>query len=374
MCRARLAVTAADAGPVEVREGLERHLRPDDIPARRESDGMVHTTRGRSLVLLVCLGVLALLMLLSLMVGAKQIPLATVVDAVFAYDASLEDHLVIRTLRLPRTVLAVLAGMAFGLGGAVIQGLSRNPLADPGLLGVNQGAAAATVVAISFFGLGSLSQYIWFSFAGAAITSVIVYWVASLGREGATPVKITLAGAALTVFLGSVTSAIVLTDAHLLLALRRWTVGSLVGRPLELIAEMAPFMVVGVVIALMCGPALNALALGDDMARGLGQRVGLARAVSALSVVIMVGAATAVAGPVGFVGLVIPHVARAFIGPDYRWILAYTLVLSPAFLLLCDIVGRVVMRPAELQAGFVTIAIGGPFFVWLVRQRDLAEL
>ena len=174
--------------------------------------------------------------------------------------------------------------------------------------------------------------------------------------------------------MGSITSALVITDIDLQNQLRFWAVGSLAGRPLEVGAQMAPFIVVGAAIALMCGPALNALALGDDMARGLGQRVGLARAASALAVVLLCGAATAAAGPIAFVGLVVPHVARLITGPDYRWLLPSSMVLAPALVLFADIVGRVVIRPAELQAGIVTVAIGAPFFVWLVRRRTMAEL
>ena len=280
----------------------------------------------------------------------------------------------VTTLRVPRTVLGLMVGVALGLGGAVMQGVARNPLADPGILGVNAGAALFVVCAIAFLGVGSLSGYVWFGFAGAALASVAVYAVGSLGREGATPVKLALAGAALTTFMGSITSALVLSDIELQNELRFWAVGSVAGRSADIALQMLPFVLVGAVIALVCGPALNALALGDDMARGLGQRVGRARACSALAVVVLCGAATAAAGPIGFVGLIVPHVARMLTGPDYRWILPYSMVLAPGLVLLADIVGRVVMRPGELQAGIVTVAIGAPFFIWLVRRRDLAEL
>jgi iron complex transport system permease protein len=183
-----------------------------------------------------------------------------------------------------------------------------------------------------------------------------------------------LAGAAVTTFLGSVTSAILLLDISTANQMRFWAVGSLAGRTPEIAADVAPFIVAGTLLALACGPAVNALALGDDMARALGQRVGRARFVGAIAVVVLCGAATAVAGPIGFVGLVIPHVARMLTGPDYRWVLPYSMVMSPCFLLGSDILGRIVVRPAELQVGIVTAAVGAPFFVWLVRRRNLAEL
>jgi len=248
------------------------------------------------------------------------------------------------------------------------------PLADPGILGVNAGASLFVVVAIYTFGIGSLLGYVWFAFAGAAITSVVVYSLGSLGREGATPVKLALAGAAITAFLGSITTAILLIDVATLDQFRFWAVGSLSGRDGSIAAQLAPFIAVGTVMALASGRVLNAMALGDDVARSLGQRVGLARLVAAASVVLLVGAATAAAGPIGFVGLTVPHAARAVTGPDYRWVLAYSAVFAPILLLGSDIIGRVVARPAELQVGIVTALVGSPFFVALVRRRKLAEL
>jgi len=328
----------------------------------------------RALGLILATAILGALVLLSIALGSKPIAIGTVLDAFTAYDASLDDHIIIRDLRLPRTEVGILIGVALGLSGAVMQGVARNPLADPGILGVNAGAALFVVIAIFVFGVTSLLGYVWFSFAGAAAAAVAVYAIGSLGREGATPIKLSLAGVAISVLLGSVTSAILLIDIATLDAFRFWAVGSLAGRTTEIATQMAPFIIAGSLLALVCAPALNALALGDDMAKGLGQRVGRARAVSALAVVVLCGAATAAAGPIGFVGLVVPHVARMITGPDYRWILPYSMVLAPILLLGSDILGRIVLRPGELQVGIVTAAIGAPFFVWLVRRRNLAEL
>jgi iron complex transport system permease protein len=290
------------------------------------------------------------------------------------FDRSTYDHLIVRDLRLPRTEVGVLAGVALGLSGAVMQGVARNPLADPGILGVNAGAALMVVLAIYALGITNLFGYVWFAFAGAASASVAVYAIGSLGREGATPVKLSLAGAAVTVFLGSITTAILLLDVATLDQYRFWAVGSLAGRDADIALGLAPFVLCGSLLALACGPALNSLALGDELARGLGLRVGRARATGAAAVVILCGAATAAAGPIGFVGLVVPHVARLLCGPDYRWILPYSAVLAAILLLAADILGRIVVRPGELQVGIVTAAIGAPFFVWLVRRRNLAEL
>jgi iron complex transport system permease protein len=336
--------------------------------------GLLQRASFRAVGLAASLGLLAAAVFASIAFGSKPIAFGTVYDALFHYNSALNDHLIVRSLRVPRTVVGVLVGTALGLSGAVMQGVARNPLADPGILGVEAGAALFVVVAIHSFGVASLIGYVWFAFAGAAISSVVVYAVGSLGREGATPVKLALAGAAITTFLGSITTAILLFDVATLDQFRFWAVGSLSGRDGRIAAQMAPFIIVGAVMALSSGRLLNALALGDDVARSLGQRVGLARLFSATAVVLLVGAATAAAGPIGFVGLTVPHVARAITGPDYRWVLPYSMVLAPVLLLSADVIGRVVARPGEVQVGIITALIGSPFFVALVRRRKLAEL
>jgi iron complex transport system permease protein len=329
---------------------------------------------GRLVGLALALIGLVVVALVSIAVGSRPIALGVVVDALFDFDASSDEHLIVRTLRVPRTVVGLLVGVALGLSGAVMQGVARNPLADPGILGVNAGAALAVVVGIFVFGIGSLIGYVWFAFAGAAIASVVVYGLGSLGREGATPVKLALAGAAVTAFLGSITTAILLVDIATLDQFRFWAVGSIAGRDGDVAAQVAPFIAFGSLMALAAGPALNALALGDDVATSLGQRVGWSRAFSAAAVVLLVGAAVAAAGPIGFVGLTVPHVARALTGPDYRWVLPYSMVLAPILLLGSDVIGRIVTRPGELQVGIVTALVGAPFFVVLVRRRKLADL
>jgi iron complex transport system permease protein len=332
------------------------------------------TVSRRAIGLVAAVGALLVVTALSLAVGAKPIPLDTVLDAVFAYDPSNADQLIVRELRLPRTVVGLLVGAALGAAGSVMQGLTRNPLADPGILGVNAGAALFVVVGIYWFGLTSLLGYVWFAFAGAAIASVVVYSLGSLGREGATPVKLALAGAALTALLGSITTAILLVDVQTLDQFRFWIVGSLAGRTATIAASVAPFIAAGLLLALCCGPLLNTLALGDDVARGLGQRVGWSRVAGATSIVLLCGAATAAAGPIAFVGLAVPHIARAITGPDYRWIMPYSLILAPVLLVGADVIGRVVARPGELQVGIVTAVLGAPIFIALVRSRRIAAL
>ena len=329
---------------------------------------------SRTLGLLGCAVVVAILCFLSLAIGARVTPLGAVWDAIFHYDPANTDHLVIRELRLPRTILGVLVGATLGLAGAVMQGVTRNPLADPGILGVNAGASLLVVIGISAFGVTSILGYVWFAFAGAALASVIVYSVAALGREGATPVKLALAGAALSAAFGAVTSAMLLLDQATFDQFRFWAVGSLAGRDMSIVAQIAPFLIAGCLLALCLGRVLNTLSLGEDVARGLGANVVLSRGVSAAAVVLLCGSATAACGPIGFVGLTIPHVARMIVGPDYRWVLPYSMVLAPILLLAADIIGRVVARPGELQVAIVTAFLGAPVFIALVRRKKLAEL
>lgn len=323
--------------------------------------------------LLLGLALLVAVALLSVAYGSRPIPLGDVVGALWSSDGS-ENAIIVRSLRLPRTVIGLAVGTALGLSGALMQGLTRNPLADPGLLGVSAGAAFAVVCGISFLGLASLTSYLWFAFLGAGITSVVVYALGTLGRGGATPVKLALAGAAITAFLASLTTTVVLLDAQTLDEFRFWVVGSLAGRDTAIARQVLPFLVVGVLLALGSARALNALSLGDDVARAVGQRIGRSRARGALAVTLLTGAAVAAAGPIGFVGLVVPHVARIITGPDYRWILPYSMVLAPTLLLASDVVGRIVVRPGELQVGIVTALVGAPFFIAQVRRRRLAAL
>ncbi|MFD7712445.1 FecCD family ABC transporter permease [Streptomyces sp. NPDC059786] len=317
---------------------------------------------------------LAVMCAVSLLVGSGDVPLHDVVQGVFSPDRGIRGQLVVQEVRIPRTLAGLLAGVALGLAGTVMQGIARNPLADPGLLGVNSGAAVTVVFAISVLSLTEPSQYIWFGFLGACVAATVVYGVGSLGRDGATPVKLALSGAATTAILGSLTNAMLLTDSRTFDQFRFWQVGALGGREPDVLWQALPFIATGAVLALLLGPSLNALALGDDIARGLGQRTVAVRLVCAVCVVLLCGAATAVAGPIGFVGLAVPHAARLVTGPDYKWILPYSALLAPTVLLFADVVGRVVARPGEVQAGVVTAALGAIPFVLLVRRRKTVEL
>lgn len=311
---------------------------------------------------------------LSVTVGARPIALGDIWNALTAFDPTQTNHKIILDLRLPRTLVGLLVGAALGLSGAILQGATRNPLADPGILGINAGATLCVVLGISVFGITQLSGYVWLAFLGAGGAMLVVYLVASLGREGATPVKLALAGAAVTAALTSVTSAILITNVETLDQIRFWQVGALTGRTTDILVQVAPFILAGIVLALLTSRILDGLALGDDVARGLGLKVQRGRAMVGFAAVILAGAATAAAGPIAFVGLTVPHLARAFTGPNYRWILPYSMLLAPILLLGADIVGRIIVPPGELQVGIVTAALGAPFFIALVRRRKLAEL
>ncbi|MFJ3957616.1 FecCD family ABC transporter permease [Arthrobacter sp. NPDC090010] len=328
---------------------------------------------ARVVGLLVCVGVLILVVLTSISVGAKPIPLPDVVNALFAGQGT-ADGVVILDLRVPRTLLGLAVGAALAVAGVLMQALTRNPLADPGILGVNIGASVAVVLAIWLLNLGSLSSYVWFAFVGAAAASVLVYLLGSAGREGATPVRLALAGTAISAVLGSVVSFVTILNPQVFDQFRFWGVGALAGVQPEIFGQVLPFLLFGVLLALGLSGALNALALGDDMARALGSRIGLTRVLGALAVTLLCGAATAAVGPIGFIGLTVPHMARLITGPDHRWLMPYSLVLGPILLLGADILGRVVARPGEIQAGIITAVVGAPVFIALVRRRRIAEL
>ncbi|MFD4273315.1 iron chelate uptake ABC transporter family permease subunit [Streptomyces cyaneofuscatus] len=341
---------------------------------------MTRPARWRpALLAAVLAAVLVVLCLLSLGLGALQIPPGDVLKALLGRPTGPRIEDVIWSVRVPRTALGFAAGAALGLSGCVMQALTRNPLADPGILGVSAGAAFAIVLAAGVAGIGSLLGYIWFAFAGAMAASIVVYLLGRMGRSGSTPVKLALAGVAVTAVLSSLTSAIVLTDPAALDRFRFWSAGSLANQDASTVLRILPFLGFGALLALASAPALNSLALGDDVAASLGRKLGLVRLQGVVAVTLLTGAAVAVIGPVVFIGLVVPHVARALaqsagLGPDHRWLLPLSAALAAGLLLGADILGRVIARPVEVQAGIIVAFIGGPFFIALVRRRRLAEV
>ncbi len=312
--------------------------------------------------------------LASLALGSLSISLSDVVGAFVEYDDS-DGQAIVRDVRGPRTLVAIAVGGSLGAAGALIQGVTRNPLADPGILGIEAGAALAVVLAIFLLGIGSPAGFVWFAFAGAAGAGFLVYSLgAAAGGAKAAPINLAIAGAAVGALCVALTSAVIVVDAQTLDQFRFWVAGSVAGRELGVLGITLPFLLLGLIAALLAGRALNALALGEDVARSLGQRIGLIRALVVAAFVLLAGGAVAVAGPIGFVGLVVPHVARALVGTDYRWIVPYSILLGAILVLGADVVGRLVARPDEIQVGIMMAAIGVPVFVGLVRRRSLAEL
>ncbi|WP_052849125.1 FecCD family ABC transporter permease [Streptomyces avicenniae] len=314
--------------------------------------------------------VVGLAALLSLALGSRSVPPDEVLRALFAsgQDAHTPDAEVVRELRLPRTVLGLMVGAALGMAGVVMQGLTRNPIAEPGILGVSQGAALAVVVGIAFAGAHSLAGYVWFAFAGAGAAAVVVYAVAARGRGGATPVKLALAGAAINALLASVVAGILTTRGAALDEFRFWQVGSLTGRDAEIAGQIWPFLLAGLLLVVAAARGMDALALGDDVARGLGQNVALVRVTGGLGAAVLTGAGVAATGPIAFVGLAVPHLARALVGGAHRWLLPMAALLGPVVLLVSDVVGRLVFPPSEIPAGVMTALVGVPFLIVLVRR------
>ncbi|MFE0494970.1 FecCD family ABC transporter permease [Streptomyces albidoflavus] len=343
------------------------------LDTRRAPDAAPRRPAGvRTLWLLAALLVLAAVMVASLAYGSRDVPWADVQAAIGGADGTLGEAAAAK--RIPRTLLAVVIGAALALSGAVMQGVTRNPLADPGILGVNMGASLAVVTGVAFFGLTSPTSYIWVAIVGAAASALFVYTVGTLGRGGATPLKLALAGAATSAAFASLVSAVVLPRNDIAGSFRLWQIGGVGGASYERIGQVLPFLVAGFLLCLLSARALNSLALGDELAAGLGERVALVRAVAALGAVLLCGAATAVAGPIAFVGLVVPHTCRLLVGVDHRWLLPLSMLLGAVLLTAADVVGRVVARPSEIDVGIVTALIGAPFFLYIVRRQKVRAL
>ena len=338
----------------------------------------VRNTRTRSRLaravgLVALLAALSVAILASLAIGARAIPPLEVIQILIGTDAG-QNAMVIHDLRIPRTLIAIVAGAALGVSGALIQAVTRNPLADPGILGVNAGAAFALAVGTGLAGVSGALGTLSVAYLGAFAASLVVYAIGSLGPGGASPVRLILAGVALGAVLAGITQAIVLTDRQRFAVMTSWQSGSLLDRDSSLLTLAAPLVLLGLLIALFIGSSLNAIALGDDLASALGANVLRTRIFAVTAVMLLAGSATALAGPIAFVGLMVPHVVRWIVGPDQRWIIAYSVLAAPTLLVLADVVGRVLIPPGELPAGIVTALIGAPVLIGLVRRRRASEL
>ena len=317
--------------------------------------------------LVISILLLFLCLLFGITLGAADVDLGTVWQSLTAFDGS-TNHLIITTVRLPRVLIALVVGAALSVAGSLMQGLTRNALADPGILGISAGATFAVVATTFFLGTASIQVYTWAAFVGGAITASAVYILGSVGRSGMTPLKLILAGAVLTYLLSSLTTGILVLNQRTLDEIRFWLAGSVAGRDLNVLLPVLPYFCIGLVIAFSIGKQVTALTLGEEVAKGLGLRTGWIKAIAAIIVVVLAGSAVALAGPIGFIGLVIPHIVRFWVGVDYRWILPYAAVWGAILLSLADLAARLVIKPQELPVGIMTALVGAPFFIYLARS------
>ena len=323
--------------------------------------------------IILCLALLSVMAIFSISLGAKNIAFSKVIEVLLGNDPdSLEQAIILQ--RIPRTIFGILAGGALGISGALMQSITRNPIADPSILGVNTGASLFVVAGIAFFNITVAYQYIWLAIIGAGVTAVFVYSVASMGKDGATPLKLALSGSAVSIVLGSLVSTIMLPNNRVMEAFRFWQVGSIGSATWESIMLISPFLIVGFIISMFISGYLNNLALGDEAATALGTNVVMTRTIGALSSVLLCGATTALAGPIGFVGLIIPHIIRLIFGSEMSKMLPLSFLGSAILMLVSDIIGRVISLPGETEVGIVTAVIGAPVFILAIRKGRVKSL
>ncbi|WP_110113804.1 iron ABC transporter permease [Bacillus sp. CGMCC 1.16541] len=312
------------------------------------------------IILMICIG-------LSIILGYTNTSIETSIAAFRAFDGS-NEHLIIQNVRLPRALIGAAVGSSLGIAGAMMQALTKNPLASPDIIGVNAGASFFIVIAIMIFSITSLQAFTWIAFLGAAITVVVVYFLGSLGREGLTPIKLTLAGAAIAALFSSLTQGFLVLDESSLDQVLYWLAGSVQGRKLEILYSVLPYLVVATVGAFLLANKINILTIGEDVAKGLGQRTGMVKIGAGIIIVLLAGGAVAIAGPISFVGIIVPHMVRWLVGQDYRWIFPYCGVMGGILLLVADISARYVIMPEEIPVGIMTAFIGTPFFIYIARK------
>ncbi|MFL0506073.1 FecCD family ABC transporter permease [Ureibacillus sp. 179-F W5.1 NHS] len=327
----------------------------------------LHSKNGK--VAGLVLGVILLLIVnfLSLVLGYTDLTFHTVIDAFSHFDGS-NEHIIIQDVRLPRALIGTVVGASLAIAGALLQALTRNPLASPDILGFNAGASFFIVVALMLFSISSLQATTWIAFLGAMIAGLLVYFLGSVGRDGMTPIKMTLSGAAIAALFGSLTQGLLVMDESALDQMLFWMSGSVQGRELAILLSVLPYIIIGVVIALVIASKINILTMGDDVAKGLGQRTGFVKLVTGLAIILLAGGSVAIAGPIGFIGIVVPHIVRTVVGIDYRWIIPYCAIVGGIFLVIADIGARYVLMPEEVPVGIMTALVGIPFFIYIARK------
>ncbi|UPK46482.1 FecCD family ABC transporter permease [Paenibacillus pabuli] len=330
---------------------------------------MNSSTRFRFIGLATILVLTVLAFLFSIMYGIVQIPLRSVVDAFYAFDGS-REHLIIQTVRLPRAVIAAVVGSSLAVAGCLMQAISRNALAGPELFGINYGAALTAVLASFWLGTTSLQLFAWSALLGAAVAGGLVFLLSSTGRQPLSSIKLVLAGATLNLLFASLTQGILILNEQSLDTMRFWLAGSLTGRDLDLFFQILPYLIIGIICAFALSSQLNIFGLGDEVAQGLGQRMKMIRIICIIAIVLLAGSAVALAGPIGFIGLAIPHIARLIAGSDYRWVVPYSAVLGALLLLTADIGARFVLPGQEIPVGVVTAFFGAPFLIYLAQRKE----
>ncbi|APC49521.1 iron ABC transporter [Virgibacillus halodenitrificans] len=328
---------------------------------------MIKSTANKIIVLTIGVLLVVFLMWASTIFGLTKVTTQTLVNSIYHFDGS-NEHIIIQQARIPRALIAAAVGGSLAIAGAIMQGLTNNPLASPSLFGVNAGASFLVVVGISFLGFTSSGSFTWLAFAGAAVSSIIVYVLGSMGRDGITPIKITLAGAAIAALFSSLTQGILTLNESALDQVLFWLAGSVQGRDLDVLIGVLPYLILGWLASIFIGKQMNVLTMGEDIAKGLGQKTLLIKIVGAIIVVLLAGGSVAIAGPIGFIGIVIPHISRWFVGIDYRWIIPYSGLLGAMLLLMADIAARYIIMPAEVPVGVMTAFIGVPFFIYIARR------
>lgn len=328
---------------------------------------MLKTQRLRMIGLSLGTVILIISICSSIVLGYTETPIKLAYAAFTNFNGS-NEHIIIQSVRLPRALIATVVGGSLAIAGALMQALTKNPLASPGIFGVNAGASFFIVVSVSFFSVSSMTQYTWIAFAGATVAALSVYILGGLGREGLTPMKLTLAGAAIAALFASFTQGILVLNEKALDEVLFWLAGSVQGRKLELLYPVLPYVGGAFLLSILIASQINLLTMGEDVAKGLGQKTGLIKLLAAIVIVLLAGSSVAVAGPIGFIGIVVPHLARALVGIDHRWIIPYCAIIGGILLIWADISARYVIMPEEVPVGVMTAIIGTPFFVYIARK------
>ncbi|UCZ53751.1 iron ABC transporter permease [Bacillus shivajii] len=322
----------------------------------------------KPVILLIFIGLFFISIFLSIVLGKTQIPFSMVMEAFFHYDESVTEHVIIMTSRVSRTVIAIVIGASLAISGALMQALTRNPLAAPDIFGINAGALFFIVFSVSFLSVTSLVHYMWIGFLGAGIAAALVYFLGSIGGDGLSPIRIVLAGAAITALFVSFTQGILVLSEQNLQSVLFWIAGSVAGRSIDMLLPILPFMFVAGIIAMMLGKATNIMMSGEDVAKSLGQRTIVTKLVIGIVVVFLAGGSVAIGGAIGFIGLIVPHIVRGIIGVDYRWVIPFSALIGATVLLLADVAARIVIMPQEMPIGVMTALLGTPFFIYIARK------